>query len=107
MDKPLRNMLHKEVLYKERIGTNDRNVPTFASSLTLICFIYGNRTIAQDSEGEEIVSNITLIFEPNEVTNNIKINDVFTISEIDWPVRVLPIPYYDDKGQIYCVEVNL
>lgn len=108
MDRQIARLLKQEVQVESYSGMDERgNALPYASLKVLASYISGEAKMVRDVTGKEVVSNITLYFDGTLEVHSISLEDRVTLPDGRQPPIIAIRPYFNEKGQIDVVEVNL
>ncbi len=106
MDPVLKGWLNMTVTWEPFVSYSGSGVPTYGTPVQLKCFLEGVRRIVRNREGEEVVSNWTLVLDDLRVAS-MKEQDRITLPTGESPPIIRIAPLYDDKGSVDHYEVYL
>lgn len=107
MDKALVQWLNETVTWEQWNGTDTYGQPTYAAGVQVKCFIEGGNKMVRNAKGDTVVSTVTLIFDGTTQAQGFALNDRFTLPS---GAKYRPITVdtaYDERGNVWSVEVML
>jgi hypothetical protein len=109
MDKQLRKLLKLQITVKKATAADGRgNVTVESSGTSYCCYIAGEIKVVRDRFGKEVVSSQYLfIDDPEALVLDLQYDDQIIMPDGSTPPILGIIPYYDDRGRLYSIQVNL
>lgn len=123
MDRQIRAMLNHQISYEPFIRYDGRGRPEFEKPLTAACYITSDVKMVRNMDGEEVVSSLTIYLSgtdseyiglvtlpqqgfPGTVAQQAHMGRI-TLPNGRQPPILNVLPYYDYKGSLNYVAVNV
>jgi hypothetical protein len=108
MDPQLKKVLNNQISVSKVTTFNKTGDITYKDPTVVSCYISGEVKMVRNLAGVEVVSTLSIFISGTDATSlNLQHNDKVTLPNGRTPPIIAINNYYDDKGMLYSIEVNL
>jgi hypothetical protein len=106
-------VLNQTISYEKRNTVSGYGAITYDDPVTIPCYVAGMVRMVRNLDGEEVVSTVSVYINGTDAASKElqypeeRRNDRITLPDGRQPAIMAITPYWDDKGDLYAVEVNL
>lgn len=108
MDSQLNDVLNNKVVIEKVESSDARGGTTYQDPVNVSCYMAGEQKMVRDMQGQEVVSTLSLFISDTDAAKlNLKHTDRITLPDGRQPPIIAIGSFFDERGKLFSIEVNL